>query len=706
MRSFEDEKKIDARKMNNENEININQIRNIGIIAHIDAGKTTTTERILFYTGKIHRMGNVDSGNTTTDWMIQERERGITITSAVISSFWKNYMINIIDTPGHVDFTVEVERSLRVLDGAVVIFCGVGGVQSQSETVWHQADKYKVPRIVFINKLDRVGANFFDVVSEIKNKLNAIPIIMQIPIGSESTFNGIIDLITMKSYVYLDDKGDNFTSGGIPEEYIEIAKTYRTNLIEEVSEIDDVILEKYLEKKEIEEEELKAAIKRGCFKNIFFPVFCGSSFKNKGIQLLLDAVVDYLPSPEEVTSVSGINPKTNEIELRYPNLDEPLSALVFKVATDPYIGVLAFTRVYSGKLKTGSYVYNASENVTERISRIVRLRADQRDDISEICAGDIAGIVGLKSSVTGNTLSDKEKPLLLESMTFPEPVVSVVIEPKTKGDQDKLMSALNKFLIEDPTFKFRFDDETEQIIISGMGELHLEIIVDRLKREFGVNVNVGKPEVAYKEAISNSSIGEAKHVKQSGGHGQYGHVIIEIYPITEKKFIFENKIKQGAIPKEYISSIEEGVRYAMESGIVAGYEVINVGVKLIDGSFHPVDSSDIAFKIAASKAFQKAMHNASPILLEPIMKVVIIVPENYLGDAISLINSKRGKISKIDVIAVTQIISADIPLKNMFGFATELRSITQGRGSFTMEFNCYEKVPENLIASLKGGFNG
>ncbi len=687
-------------------QINLKLLRNIGIIAHIDAGKTTTTERILYFTGKIRKAGNVDDGNTTTDWMVQEKERGITITSAVITCSWKDHRINIIDTPGHVDFTVEVERSLRVLDGAVAIFCGVGGVEPQSETVWHQADKYKVPRIVYINKLDRVGADFYKVVNEIRDKLGAIPIVMQIPIGTENNFSGIIDLLTMKSYIYLDDSGENITCGDIPGDYVEIANIYRQHLIEAVSEVDDDILTKYIESKEISVDELISAIRKGCWKNIFFPTFCGSSFRNKGIQQLLDAINEYLPSPIDIPPITGINPLTGENEIRLTSVNEPLSALIFKVAADPFIGSLAFTRVYSGSIKSGSYVYNATSKLSERVSRIVRLHANHREDVDEISAGDIAGLVGLKRSVTGDTLSDKNKPIILEAISFPEPVVSVVVEPKTKVDQDKLSLALGKFALEDPTFKYKFDEETGQTVISGMGELHLEVIVDRLSREFNISVNVGKPEVAYKETILKSAIGVGKHIKQSGGKGQYGHVVLEIMPYKDGKFKFEDKIKQGVIPKEYIPAVEEGVKYALESGVLGGYEVVNVQVNLIDGSFHPVDSSELAFRIAASKAFQDAMSKASPILLEPIMRVSIIVPENYLGDVMALINSRRGKIIKFESVGTTQVIYSSIPLKSMFGFATELRSITQGRGSYTMEFEKYERVTDSILLSTKGGNNG
>ena len=685
----------------------VRKIRNIGIIAHIDAGKTTTTERILFYTGTIHRMGNVDDGNTTTDWMVQEKERGITITSAVISCSWKDSSINIIDTPGHVDFTVEVERSLRVLDGAVVIFCGVGSVQPQSETVWHQADKYKVPRLVYVNKMDRMGADFSKVIQDIRSKLGARPIIMQMPMGAESSFCGVIDILKMKAYIYENSTDGIFIETEIPAEYMKQAIQYRNETTEMVSEIDDDILAKYLDGSPIDNEELSKAIVKGCHESLFFPVFCGSSYRNKGIQPLLDGIITYLPSPLDIPPVSGKNLLNGLEEIRKPDPDEPLSALVFKLATDPFIGSLSFTRVYSGVLKSGSYVFNATSNNQERIARIVRLHSNQREDVSEIQAGDIAGLVGLKKSYTGDTLCNKENPILFEAISFPEPVVSVVVEPKTKQDQDKMVSALGKFLLEDPTFRYRYDQETEQVVISGMGELHLEIIVDRLSREFNVQVNVGKPDVAFKETILAPSTGEGKHIKQTGGHGQYGHVVLEIYPLTDgQRFFFENKIKQGVIPKEYVPAIETGVKYAIENGVIAGYEVINVGVRVVDGSFHPVDSSEIAFRLAASKAFQHAMEKASPILLEPIMRVSVIVPESYLGDSISLISSKRGKVHKMEAVGITQIVSATVPLKYMFGFATELRSITQGRGSYSMEFNSYEKVPDSFLAELIGGKNG
>ncbi|HPJ12804.1 MAG TPA: elongation factor G [Caldisericia bacterium] len=687
--------------------INIENLRNIGIVAHIDAGKTTTTERILYYTGKIHRIGNVDDGNTTTDWMVQEKERGITITSAVISCSWKDHTINLIDTPGHVDFTVEVERSLRVLDGAVVVFCSVGGVQPQSETVWYQADKYRVPRVIYVNKMDRVGANLHRVVQDIKEKLGANPVLVQLPIGAEDTFKGSIDLISMKAYIYNDDASGDFTVEEIPDELKDEALLYRGSLIESVAEIDDVLMEKYLEGQDLTEEEIINAIAKGCIENIFFPVFCGTSYRNKCIQPLLDGIVRYLPSPLDIDPVKGINPTNEEQEVRYPKNDEPLSALVFKLASDPYIGALAFTRVYSGVLEAGSYVYNTNKRQKERVSRIVRLHSNQREDVDHIQAGDIAGIVGFKQSYTGDTICDEKHPISLEEIKFPEPVVSVLVEPQTKQDQDKLVKGLGKFQLEDPTFRYSYDNETESTVISGMGELHLEVIIDRLFREFGVKVNTGSPRVAYKETIEFEARGEAKHIKQTGGHGQYAHVVCEVFPITTgERFIFEDHIKQGVIPKDYIPAIQTGIKYALENGPVAGYEVVNVGVRIVDGSYHPVDSSEMAFRTAGAKAFHDALKKASAKLLEPIMKVQIVVPESYLGDSISLISTRRGKVGKIESVGQTQIVSAEVPLKSMFGFVTDLRSITQGRGSYTMEFFKYEVVPESQLATIIGGTNG
>jgi len=600
-----------------------------------------------------------------------------------------------------------VERSLRVLDGAVVVFCSVGGVQPQSETVWYQADKYRVPRVIYVNKMDRVGANLHRVVQDIKEKLGANPVLVQLPIGAEDTFKGSIDLISMKAYIYNDDASGDFTVEEIPDELKDEALLYRGSLIESVAEIDDVLMEKYLEGQDLTEEEIINAIAKGCIENIFFPVFCGTSYRNKCIQPLLDGIVRYLPSPLDIDPVKGINPTNEEQEVRYPKNDEPLSALVFKLASDPYIGALAFTRVYSGVLEAGSYVYNTNKRQKERVSRIVRLHSNQREDVDHIQAGDIAGIVGFKQSYTGDTICDEKHPISLEEIKFPEPVVSVLVEPQTKQDQDKLVKGLGKFQLEDPTFRYSYDNETESTVISGMGELHLEVIIDRLFREFGVKVNTGSPRVAYKETIEFEARGEAKHIKQTGGHGQYAHVVCEVFPITTgERFIFEDHIKQGVIPKDYIPAIQTGIKYALENGPVAGYEVVNVGVRIVDGSYHPVDSSEMAFRTAGAKAFHDALKKASAKLLEPIMKVQIVVPESYLGDSISLISTRRGKVGKIESVGQTQIVSAEVPLKSMFGFVTDLRSITQGRGSYTMEFFKYEVVPESQLATIIGGTNG
>ncbi len=600
-----------------------------------------------------------------------------------------------------------MERSLRVLDGAVVVFCSVGGVQPQSETVWYQADKYRVPRVIYVNKMDRVGANLHRVVQDIKEKLGANPVLVQLPIGAEDTFKGSIDLISMKAYIYNDDASGDFTVEEIPDELKDEALLYRGSLIESVAEIDDVLMEKYLEGQDLTEEEIINAIAKGCIENIFFPVFCGTSYRNKCIQPLLDGIVRYLPSPLDIDPVKGINPTNEEQEVRYPKNDEPLSALVFKLASDPYIGALAFTRVYSGVLEAGSYVYNTNKRQKERVSRIVRLHSNQREDVDHIQAGDIAGIVGFKQSYTGDTICDEKHPISLEEIKFPEPVVSVLVEPQTKQDQDKLVKGLGKFQLEDPTFRYSYDNETESTVISGMGELHLEVIIDRLFREFGVKVNTGSPRVAYKETIEFEARGEAKHIKQTGGHGQYAHVVCEVFPITTgERFIFEDHIKQGVIPKDYIPAIQTGIKYALENGPVAGYEVVNVGVRIVDGSYHPVDSSEMAFRTAGAKAFHDALKKASAKLLEPIMKVQIVVPESYLGDSISLISTRRGKVGKIESVGQTQIVSAEVPLKSMFGFVTDLRSITQGRGSYTMEFFKYEVVPESQLATIIGGTNG
>ncbi|MGC8943828.1 MAG: elongation factor G [Caldisericia bacterium] len=686
-------------------EYNIEKIRNIGFIAHIDAGKTTTTERVLYYTGKIHRLGNVDEGTTTMDYMIQEKERGITITSAVTTCFWKDFIINIIDTPGHVDFTAEVERSLRVLDGVIVILEGVTGVQPQTETVWRQASKYKVPRIIFVNKMDRIGANFKRVVDSIKEKLNINPLLIQLPVGEEEDFEGIIDLIEMKKYLW--------EKGGMGEEYtvsdVEIdsfINEYRNQLIERVCESDDILLEKYLDGEKIENEEIKKAIRNGTNRGYFFPLTFGSSLKNKGIQPLLDAIVDYLPSPVDVPPIKGYNPENNSEVFRKPSVDEPLSALIFKVQNDPYIGQLHYIRIYSGKINSGSYVYNSTLKRKERVSRILRLHANKREDIKELKAGELGGIVGLKDSSTGDTICDENNPIVLEQIVFPEPVISIAIEPKSESEQDKLSLALRKFVLEDPTFKLRFDEESGQTIISGMGELHLEIIVDRLTREFGISARVGKPEVNYRETITKEVVEEGKYIKQSGGKGLYGHVVLKIFPVKEEKFIFKNKIKGGAIPDEFIPAVEEGIKSSLETGIVLGYPAINIGVELIDGSYHPVDSSEIAYRIAASKAFKDGAKKANPILLEPVMEVEIITPEEYLGDILQGISLRRGKVNNIELEANLRIVIAHIPLSELFGYATELRSLSQGRASYNMQFSSYEIVPqavyEKIIKRVRG----
>lgn len=683
----------------------IKRIRNIGFIAHIDAGKTTTTERVLYYTGKTHRLGNVDEGTATMDYMIQEKERGITITSAVTTCFWKDSIINIIDTPGHVDFTAEVERSLRVLDGVIVILEGVSGVQPQTETVWRQASKYKVPRIIFVNKMDRMGANYLKVIETIKEKLNVNPLLIQLPIGHEENFVGVIDLIELKKYVW-SSEGTGEEYEVLPVEIDEEIEKARSELIERVCESDDKLLEKYINGEEITVDDIKRVIRNGVIKGIFHPLLFGSSLKNKGIQPLLDAIVDYLPSPIDIPPVKGKNPNTMEDEERKHSPDEPLAALVFKVQNDPYIGQLHYIRVYSGVINSGSYVYNVNLRRKERVSRILRLHANKREDIKELKAGELGGVVGLKDSVTGDTICDEKHPIVLEKIEFPEPVISIAIEPKTESEQDKLSLALRKFALEDPTFKVRFDEETGQTIVSGMGELHLEIIVDRLTREFGVQAKVGKPEVNYRETITKEVIEEGKYIRQSGGKGLYGHVVLKIFPVKDEKFVFVNKIRGGAIPDEFIPAVEDGVRGALETGIVLGYPAINIGVELIDGSYHPVDSSEIAYRIAASKAFKEGARKAGPILLEPIMEVEIITPENYLGDIIQGISLRRGKINNILSEGNLRIIEALIPLAELFGYATELRSLSQGRASYTMQFSKYEAVPqpvyEKIIKRVRG----
>ncbi|HEY3998058.1 MAG TPA: elongation factor G [Candidatus Xenobia bacterium] len=693
---------------NGDNDLNLT--RNIGIAAHIDAGKTTTTERILFYTGRVHRIGEVDEGAATMDWMVQERERGITITSAATFCQWRDHKINIIDTPGHVDFTVEVERSLRVLDGMVAVFCGVGGVQPQSETVWRQADKYKVPRIAYVNKMDRTGANFYNVVDKIRTRLgiNAVPI--QIPIGEEQSFRGMVDLIEMNAIVFSsDDLGTKPDLTDIPDTLRQEAEVFRVRLLDALADVDDVLMEKLLEEQPVTPAEIKAALRKGTLRGKICPVICGSSYKNKGVQGLLDAVVDYLPSPLDVRPVKGINPDTDQEEERPPSADAPFSALAFKIATDPFVGKLTYFRVYSGTIKAGSVVWNAARGKRERMGRILRMHADHREDIDEIRAGDLGGCVGLKQTATGDTLCDEKHPILLESITFPEPVISVAIEPKTKADQDKMGVALGKLLEEDPTFHMRTDTETGQTIISGMGELHLEIIVDRLLREFNVGANVGKPQVAYKETIRRTSKGEEKFAKQTGGRGQYGHVVLEISPLAPGKgYEWVNKIVGGVIPREYIPAVDKGVREALETGgIIAGYPVIDLRVTLLDGSFHAVDSSEIAFRIAGSLAVQNALKRNECYLKEPVMKTETTVPSNYLGDVIGDLNSRRGKIEGMeDLSNGIQVVRALVPLATMFGYATDVRSLTQGRGTYTMEFHSYQEVPKNIAEEISSKMYG
>ncbi len=690
--------------------VSLEKVRNIGIIAHIDAGKTTTTERVLFYTGRTHRIGDVDDGNTTMDWMEQEQERGITITSAATTCSWLDHSINIIDTPGHVDFTVEVERSLRVLDGAVGVFCAVGGVQPQSETVWRQADRYRVPRIAFVNKMDRVGANFFGCVEQIKNKLGANPVPLQIPYGAEDSFIGVIDLIKMKAIVYEDHeaRGSVYKEIEVPNEYKNKAMELRAKLIEAAAEHDDVLMEKYLGSEELSNEEIEAGIRKGALSMKITPVLCGASFKNKAVQPLLDAVIKYLPSPVDIPSIKGINPRTEKEDIRHADDNEPFSALAFKIMTDPFVGHLTFFRVYSGVLTGGSYVYNPVRDVNERIGRLVKMHANKREDVDEIRAGDIGAAVGLKKTLTGDTLCREDKPIILEAMQFPEPVISVAIEPKTKAEQDKLGESLAKLAQEDPTFKVKVDEETGQTIISGMGELHLEILVDRLKREFSINANVSKPQVSYKETIKKLVESEGKFIRQSGGRGQYGHVWINVEPLEPGKgFEFENDIVGGSIPREYIPAVQKGVVEAMENGVLAGYPVVDIKVTLTDGSYHDVDSSEMAFKIAGSMAFKSGCQKANPVILEPIMDVEVVVPDDYMGDVIGDLNSRRGKINKMEQRGNARIIRVFVPLSEMFGYATDLRSSTQGRATYTMEFHHYEEVPRTLsdeiISKATGG---
>jgi len=683
----------------------LERVRNIGIAAHIDAGKTTTTERILYYSGMVHKIGEVHQGTAVTDWMEQERERGITITAAAISTSWRDHRINIIDTPGHVDFTIEVERSMRVLDGVIAVFCSVGGVQPQSETVWRQAERYHVPRIAFVNKMDRTGANFFKVYEQVKDRLRTKAVPIQIPIGAETEFKGIIDLVKMRANLYKDDLGKEIEETDIPADLLETAQEFRTLLIEAVAETEEELIEKYLEGQELTEEEIARGLRKGTVSGAIVPMLCGSAFKNKGVQQLLDAVVDYLPSPLDVPAIKGILPDGTEEE-RKASDSEPFAALAFKIAADPY-GRLTFVRVYSGVLSKGSYIYNATKDIKERISRLIILKANDRIEVDELRAGDLGAAIGLKNTITGDTLCDDSHPIILESLFVPEPVISVAVEPKTKQDMEKLSKALQALSDEDPTFRVSIDQETNQTVIAGMGELHLEILVDRMLREYKVEANVGKPQVAYRETIRKASKAEGKYIRQSGGKGQYGHVVIELAPGEPATgFLFVSKIVGGAVPKEYIPAIEQGIKECCESGVLAGYPLIDVKATLVDGSYHDVDSNEMAFKIAGSMALKEAVMKASPVLLEPKMKVEVEVPENYLGDVMGDLNSRRGSIEGMESDAGLAKVGAKVPLAEMFGYATDIRSKTQGRGVFTMEFSHYEEIPRNvadeIIAKNKG----
>ena len=675
--------------------------RNIGIMAHIDAGKTTTTERILFYTGRTHKIGETHDGAATMDWMVQEQERGITITSAATTAQWKNTRINIIDTPGHVDFTVEVERSLRVLDGAVTVLCAKGGVEPQSETVWRQAEKYHVPRMIFVNKMDITGADFYHVLQMIKDRLKAPAVALQLPIGAEGSFVGEIDLLTMKAEIYKDDLGKIIEETEIPADMLEKAREYRQKIVEAVAESDEELLMKFLDGEELTLDEIKTAIRKMTISNEMVPVLCGSAYKNKGVQLLLDAIVDYMPAPTDIPAIKGTVPRTEKEEERHSSDKEPFAALAFKIMTDPYVGKLAFFRVYSGTLDSGSYVYNPRKDRKERIGRILQMHANHREEIETVYSGDIAAAVGLKDTTTGDTLCDERHPIVLESMEFPDPVIQIAIEPKTKAGLEKMGIALSKLAEEDPTFRTWTDPDTGQTIIAGMGELHLEIIVDRLFREFKVEANVGKPQVSYKETITQESVSEYKYAKQSGGHGQYGHVKIRLYPREAGAgYEFVNKIVGGAIPKEFIPKIDEGIREAMQNGPLAGYQVVDMGVELFDGSYHEVDSSEMAFKIAASMAFREGARKAKPILLEPVFKVEVTAPENYMGDVIGDISSRRGRIEGTDIFNGIASVHAMVPLSEMFGYATDLRSKTQGRGAYVMQMDHFEKLPDSMIEKI------
>jgi len=679
----------------------LEKTRNIGIMAHIDAGKTTTTERILFYTGKTHKIGETHDGGATMDWMEQEQERGITITSAATTAQWKDTRINIIDTPGHVDFTVEVERSLRVLDGSVTVLCAKGGVEPQSETVWRQADKYGVPRMIFVNKMDIMGADFYRVVGMVKDRLKANAVPIQLPIGVEDTFVGIIDLVEMKAEIYHDDLGKDFTAEEIPADMMDLAQEWREKLCESVAETDEELMMKFLEGEEFTVEEIKGAIRKATLANEMIPMTCGSAYRNKGVQLMLDAVLDYMPSPLDVPAIKGVIPGTEDEEERPADDNGPFAALAFKIMADPFVGKLAFFRVYSGTLESGSYVYNSTKGKKERIGRILQMHANKREEIDMVYSGDIAAAVGLKDTTTGDTLCDQKAEIILESMDFPDPVIEIAIEPKTKAGQEKMGMALAKLAEEDPTFKTYTNTDTGQTIIAGMGELHLEIIVDRLLREFKVEANVGKPQVSYKETLSKETSVDHKYSKQSGGKGQYGHVKINVYPRQAGEgFEFKNSIVGGAIPKEYIPKIEEGIKEAMETGPIAGYQVVDIGVELYDGSYHEVDSSEMAFKIAASMAFKEACKKAAPIMLEPIFKVVTTVPEEYMGDVIGDISSRRGRIEGSDMHNGAVDVRSMVPLSEMFGYATDLRSKTQGRGNYVMQMDHFEKLPDSLIEKI------
>ena len=680
--------------------VTLEKTRNIGIMAHIDAGKTTTTERILFYTGVNHKIGETHDGDATMDWMAQEQERGITITSAATTCFWKNHRINIIDTPGHVDFTVEVQRSLRVLDGSVTVLCAKGGVEPQSETVWRQADEYHVPRMIYVNKMDIMGADFYHVLDMVDERFKCNPVPIQLPIGSEDTFKGIVDLVEMDAEIYYDDLGKDVRREPIPDDMKELAEKYRAKLIEHVADQDDELMEKYFNGEEFTVEEIKRTIRKSTIENKMVPITCGTSYRNKGVQPLLDAIVDYMPAPTDVPAIKGVNPDTDEEEDRHSSDSEPFSALAFKIATDPYVGKLCFFRVYSGTLTAGSTVYNSVKDDDERMGRILQMHANHREDIDCVYAGDIAAAVGLKNTTTGDTLCDEKHPIILESMKFPDPVIRVAIEPKTKAGQEKMGIALQKLAEEDPTFKCYTDEETGQTIIAGMGELHLEIIVDRMLREFKVEANVGKPQVAYKETIRKPASSDTKYARQSGGKGQYGHVKINIEPNPNKGYEFVNNIVGGAIPKEYIEPANQGIQGAMQSGVIAGYPVVDVKVTLYDGSYHEVDSSEMAFKIAGSMAFKDASKKADPVLLEPIMKVTVIVPEEYMGDVIGDLNSRRGEIQGFEERTGAKQINAHVPLSEMYGYATDLRSKTQGRGQYVMEPDGYKEVPKSIAEKI------